>query len=92
MLWPGLPLWMEAEGAGQGAVCRDICEPARLTCFVYPGAVPIQLALNLLLPPQFHECSPVLHSLSLFGEFPVDEKDEMQEYVMYGEHQDKEEG
>lgn len=45
-----------------------------LTCFVYPGTVAIQLSLNLLLAPQLHECSPVLHSLSFFGKFPVDNK------------------
>lgn len=43
-----------------------------LTCFVYPGTVPVQLTFNLLLAPQFHESPPVLHSLSLFGKFPVD--------------------
>lgn len=46
--------------------------PPGLTRFVYPGAVPVQLPLNLLLAPQLHESSPVLHSLSLFGKFPVD--------------------
>lgn len=45
--------------------------PPGLTRSVYPGAVPIQLPLNLLLAPQFHERSPVLHSLSLFGKLPV---------------------
>lgn len=71
LLWPRLILWM-------GDVCTDVCAaPPGLTCFVYPGAVPIQLTLNLLLPPQFHESSSVLHSLSLFGKFPVDEKNKI---------------
>lgn len=51
--------------------------PASLTRFVDPGAVPVQLPLNLLLAPQLHESPPVLHSLSLFGKFPVDKEDEM---------------
>lgn len=67
------------RGRDGGCLHRHLRSPPCLTCFVYPGAVPVQLALNLLLPPQFHERSPVLHSLSLFGKFPVDEKDESQE-------------
>ena len=41
------------------------------TCFIYPCPVAIQLPLNLLLPPEFHECPSIFHSLSLFGKFPV---------------------
>lgn len=46
-----------------------------LTCFVYPGTVAVQFSLNLLLAPELHERSSVLHSLSFFGKFPVDNKD-----------------
>ena len=60
-----------------GQPITDLLRPPGLTCFVYPGAVPIQLTLDLLLAPQFHESSPVLHSLSLFGKFPVDKADKI---------------
>lgn len=55
----------------------SLLQPPGLTCFVYPGTVPVKLTLDLLLAPQFHEGSPVLHSLSLFGKFPADKADKI---------------
>lgn len=40
-----------------------------LTCSADPLQVPVELPLDLLLPPQLEELAPVLHSLSLFGKF-----------------------
>lgn len=62
----------EEDPVGSGPRSPAPPRPPGLTRFVYPGAVPVQLPLNLLLAPQLHESSPVLHSLSLFGKFPVD--------------------
>lgn len=44
--------------------------PPAFTRFVYPGPVSIELPLDLLLAPQLHEGSAVLHSLALFGKLP----------------------
>lgn len=44
--------------------------PPAFTRFVYPGPVAIELPLDLLLAPQLHEGSAVLHSLTLFGKLP----------------------
>lgn len=62
----------DEDPVGSGPRSPAPPRPPGLTRFVYPGAVPVQLPLNLLLAPQLHESSPVLHSLSLFGKFPVD--------------------
>lgn len=73
----GCPFGVEVSGVRSGESLQSVQPPPTspsppgLTRSVYPGAVPIQLPLNLLLAPQFHECSPVLHSFSLFGKFPV---------------------
>lgn len=64
------------QRGGPDALQPTAAAPARsLTRLVYPGAVPVQLPLDLLLAPQFHESPPVLHSLSLFGKLPVDKED-----------------
>lgn len=47
------------------------CPPA-FTRFVYPGPVAIELPLDLLLAPQLHEGSAVLHPLTLFGKLPAE--------------------
>lgn len=44
--------------------------PPSFTRFVYPCPVAVELPLNLLLAPQLHEGSAVLHALSLFGKLP----------------------
>ena len=50
-----------------------LCGVVSSTCSVYPGSVPIQLSLHLLLTSELHEGPPVLHPLPLFGKLPKQE-------------------
>lgn len=54
----------------QCAVPPGVPWAASFTRFVYPRPVAVELPLDLLLPPQLHEGSAVLHALSLFGKLP----------------------
>lgn len=57
---PSVPTTLPGSPAG----------PPAFTRFVYPGPVSVELPLDLLLAPQLHEGSAVLHSLALFGKLP----------------------
>lgn len=70
----------DSPGVMLGDVHRSISISATLstttprspafTRFVYPGPVAVELPLDLLLAPQLHEGSAVLHALALFGKLP----------------------